>query len=240
MAGGPGAPSSRYLAERIKNAIDIVALVGDYLPSLRRVGTKFKALCPFHDDHNPSLELNPDRQSYKCWSCGAGGDVFDFVQNIERVDFAEALRMLAGRAGIVLERQPAHGGESRGPSKGDLFAVNAWAEGLFAGAMAGSEALEYVEGRGLSREGVERFRLGYAPDARGWLMGEARRAGYEADVLEKVGLAVRDEEGGSHRERFRGRLMFPIRDFQGRTVGFGGRILPRVEREMASRGARCR
>ena len=86
----------------IKNAVDIVALVGEYLP-LRRAGSKFKALCPFHDDHNPSLELNPERQSFKCWSCGAGGDVFDFVKNYERVDFPEALRMLAERAGIVLE-----------------------------------------------------------------------------------------------------------------------------------------
>ena len=86
----------------IKNAVDIVALVGEYLP-LRRVGTRYKALCPFHDDHNPSLELNPERQSYKCWSCGAGGDIFDFVKNHEHVDFPEALRMLADRAGIVLE-----------------------------------------------------------------------------------------------------------------------------------------
>ncbi len=89
----------------IKNAVDIVALVGEYLP-LRRVGNKYKALCPFHDDHNPSLELNPERQSFKCWSCGAGGDIFDFVKNIEHVDFPEALRMLADRAGIVLEKQP--------------------------------------------------------------------------------------------------------------------------------------
>ncbi len=89
----------------IKNAVDIVALAGDYLP-LRRVGSRFKALCPFHDDHNPSLELNPERQSFKCWSCGVGGDIFDFVKNIEHVDFPEALRMLADRAGIVLERQP--------------------------------------------------------------------------------------------------------------------------------------
>ena len=90
----------------IKNAVDIVALVGEYLP-LRRVGTRYKALCPFHDDHNPSLEVNPERQSYKCWSCGAGGDIFDFVMNFEHVDFPEALRMLADRAGIALERSTA-------------------------------------------------------------------------------------------------------------------------------------
>ena len=85
----------------IKQAVDIVALVGEYLP-LHRTGSKYKALCPFHDDHNPSLELNPDRQSFKCWSCGAGGDIFDFVKDYERVDFPEALRMLADRAGVTL------------------------------------------------------------------------------------------------------------------------------------------
>ncbi len=221
----------------IKNAVDIVALAGDYLPSLRRVGSKYKALCPFHDDHNPSLELNPERQSYKCWSCGAGGDIFDFIKNIERVEFPEALRMLADRAGIVLERQPTTGDGPRGPSKSDLIAVNEWAVGIFADALRGSpEALAYLEGRGLSASSIERFTLGYAPEARGWLLGLARREGHAPELLEQAGLVVRPEEGGPARERFRGRLIFPIRDGNGRTVGFGGRILPRVERTMAEQG----
>ena len=126
----------------IKNAVDIVALVGEYLP-LRRAGSKFKALCPFHDDHNPSLEINPDRQSFKCWSCGAGGDVFDFVKNYEHVDFPEAMRMLAERAGIVLDSPPVSAFASvalAGPSKSDLLAVQAWAEELFVRLLAKSEA----------------------------------------------------------------------------------------------------
>ena len=113
----------------IKNAVDIVALVSEYLP-LRRAGSKFKALCPFHDDHNPSLEINPARQSFKCWSCSAGGDVFDFVKNYEHVDFPEAMRMLAERAGIVLDSPPVSAFASvavAGPSKSDLLAVLAWA-----------------------------------------------------------------------------------------------------------------
>jgi DNA primase len=220
----------------IKNAVDIVALAGDYL-ALRRVGGKFKALCPWHDDHNPSLEVNPDRQSYKCWVCGAGGDIFDFVKNIERVDFPEALRMLADRAGIVLERQPTAAAGPRGPSKTELFEVNAWAEGIFAGALAESpEALAYVEGRGLTRSSVERFRLGYAPEARGWLLGLARRRGSGMELLEAAGLVARAEGMGPACERFRGRLVFPIHDNQKRTVGFGGRILPRVEQAMAEQG----
>lgn len=222
----------------IKSAVDIVSLVGDYLPgTLRRVGSKFKALCPFHDDHNPSLELNPERQSFKCWSCGAGGDIFDFVKNYEHVDFPEAMRMLADRAGIVLERQPAASASPRGPSKSDLYEVNAWAEGAFAGALGESaEAMGYLEGRGLSPASVERFHLGHAPEARGWLLGLAQRQGYNMEVLEHAGLVARAEGTGPVRERFRGRLIFPIHDDRGRTVGFGGRILPRVERAMSEQG----
>ncbi|MHB1560271.1 MAG: DNA primase [Isosphaeraceae bacterium] len=232
----PRHPDSSLSA--IKSAVDIVSLVGDYLPgTLRRVGSKFKALCPFHDDHNPSLELNPERQSFKCWSCGAGGDIFDFVKNYEHVDFPEAMRMLADRAGIVLERQPAATASPRGPSKSELYEVNSWAEGTFAGALGESaEATGYLEGRGLSRMSVERFRLGYAPEARGWLLGLAQRQGYNMDVLEHAGLVARAEGTGPVRERFRGRVMFPIHDDRGRAVGFGGRILPRVERAMSEQG----
>jgi DNA primase len=221
----------------IKNAVDIVALVGEYLP-LRRAGSKFKALCPFHNDHNPSLEVNPERQSFKCWVCAAGGDVFDFVQKYERVDFPEALRMLAERAGIVLESPSAAvSAVPRGPSKSDLLAVQAWAEQAFRRALARSEpALAYIEGRGL-KPSVERFRVGYAPAERGWLTSEARKQGFSAELLEESGLISRSEDSpGLVRERFRGRLIFPIHDEQGRTIGFGGRILPELEREMAAHG----
>jgi DNA primase len=220
----------------IKSAVDIVALVGEYR-ALRRVGTKYKALCPFHDDHNPSLELNPERQSYKCWSCGAGGDIFDFVQKIEHVEFPEALRMLADRAGVALESPPITS-TRRGPLKSDLLEVNAWAEEIYAKSLSRStETWDYLDRRGLSRSSVERFRLGYAPTGRGWLLDQARRKRIELDVLEQAGLVSRSTESpGLVRERFRGRLMFPIHDDRGRTVGFGGRILPDVERAIAAEG----
>ena len=127
----------------IKHAVDIVSLVGDYL-TVHRHGSTFKALCPFHDDHDPSLILNPDRQSFKCWSCGAGGDIFDFVKNFERVEFPEALRMLADRAGVALS-EPATP-EIPGLSKVDLFEVTAWAEAAFVEALGRS-----AEARGLPR-----------------------------------------------------------------------------------------
>lgn len=222
----------------IKNAVDIVSLVADYgLPS-HRIGNQLKALCPFHDDHTPSLVLNPERQSYKCWACGAGGDVFAFVQEFDKVDFPEAVRMLADRAGITLETSPADAPERSGPSKSDLFSVAAWAEGEFVAALGQSvEARGYVERRGLSPEMVARFRLGYAPLTRDWLVARARRHGFTVDMLEAAGLVGRSPENpGITRERFRGRLLFPIHDARGRTVGFGGRVLPELEQKMADAG----
>ncbi|MFI5461296.1 MAG: DNA primase [Isosphaerales bacterium] len=221
----------------IKNAIDIVALVGEYL-SLRRAGSKYKALCPWHDDHNPSLEVNPERQSFKCWSCGVGGDIFDFVKNYEHVDFPEALRMLADRAGVALESPSAFASPPGGPSKSDLFEVNAWAEEVFARALQSSaEVLGYVEGRGITRQSVLRFRLGYAPADRGWMLAEARRRRFTMEMLEQAGLASHSADSpGLVRERFRGRLIFPIHDDRGRTIGFGGRILPEIENKLAAEG----
>ena len=109
--------------DAIKKAVDLIALAGEYGLHLERAGSNFKALCPFHDDHNPSLNLYPDKQTYKCWACNAGGDVFDFVQAYERVEFPEALRMLAERAGILLESPAPDRSTPAGPSKSELLAV---------------------------------------------------------------------------------------------------------------------
>lgn len=222
----------------IKRAVDIVDLVGDYL-TLHRAGSKFKALCPFHDDHHPSLELNQDRQSFRCWSCGAGGDIFDFVMDIEKVEFPEALRMLADRAGIALEDMSSEPSSvSRGPSKTELLAVLDWATQTFARAFeVSTEARAYVSSRGISPASVERFALGFAPDTRDWLTAQARKQGYTVTLLEQAGLVGQSaDHPGVVRERFRGRLMFPIRDFRGRTIGCGGRILPAIEKRLAESG----
>ncbi len=227
----------------IKRAVDIVALVGDYLP-LHRHGSKVKALCPFHDDHKPSLELNPDRQSYKCWSCGAGGDVFDFVQEYERVDFPEAVRMLAERAGITLEQTSTEGSASASGSapKAELLDTLAWAERSYAEALAerpeAAEARDYLSKRNISGASIARFKLGYAPDSRGWLIDRAKRKGRSTLLLERAGLLLpSDRPDAPPRERFHGRLIFPIHDPRGRVLGFGGRVLPSVEERLAATGA---
>lgn len=145
--------------------------------------------------------------------------------------------MLAERAGITLESSPVVG-DSRGPSKTDLLEVHAWAEDLFLRTLRVSPAaLDYLAARGMSTELADRFRIGFAPPERGWLMAQAKRVGFGLDVLENAGLIVRPEDNtGPARERFRDRLMFPIHDLQGRTIGFGGRILPATEQAMASQG----
>jgi DNA primase len=213
----------------IKQAVDIVALVGEDR-SLVRAGSKYKALCPFHDDHNPSLEVNPDRQSYKCWSCGAGGDVFSWVQARQRVEFPEALRMLAERAGIALETSAAREPAADGPTRAELLDVHDWAQRRFVEALSASDEVRaYVAARGIVPQSVERFGLGFAPDRRDWLQAAAQRKGFGTELLEHAGLVSRNE-AGELRERFRGRLILPIRSLDGKTIAFGGRILPAAEK----------
>ena len=222
----------------IKHAVDIVALVGDYGFDIRRTGSTYKTLCPFHDDHNPSLVLNPDRQSYKCWSCGAGGDVFDFVIQYEKVEFPEAKRMLAERAGIALEPpQERERSAPSGPTKTELLAVHDWAKRQFVDALRRSpEVQAYLRDRGLSSESVDRFQLGYAPDQRDWLSLNGKVAGFGLSLLEAAGLISRKEETNLTHDRFRGRLIFPIHDLRGRTIAFGGRILPESEKKLVESG----
>lgn len=199
-------------------------LIGSYL-TLRRAGSAFKGLCPFHEEKTPSFTVSPQRQTFKCYGCGAGGDAFSFVQLRENVAFPEALRILADRAGITLEPQRASG--DAGPGKQDLARVNDWAQRLFRQNYAGplgQAAREYVQRRQLSDESVESFGLGFAVDSYTGLLEKARAAGIALPLLLAAGL-VKASERGSHYDTFRNRLMFPIVDATGRIIGFGGRTL---------------
>jgi DNA primase len=214
------------LTRRIKEANDIVDVVGSYI-NLRPVGPTFKGLCPFHDDHRPSFDVDPRRQRFKCWACGKYGDVFDFVREFEHVGFPEALELLARRAGITLEKLQKNPQE---PSRASMLDVMRWAQAQFQECLLESPQAEvarkYLGERRLAGEIVRRFGLGYAPDAWDWLVGRALNAEMPADLLETVGLIAKRDEGRGYFDRFRDRIMFPIRDLRGQTVGFGGRILP--------------
>jgi len=213
------------ISQRVKQANDIVDVIGEYL-TLSKRGRTFKGLCPFHDDHHPSLDVDPARQYFRCWACGKHGDVFTFVMEKERCDFRTALELLAQRAHIDLE--PA-ASKSRGASKAELFQVMAWAEECFHRqlfAPSSQTARDYLEKRGLSGETLHLYRLGYAPDQWEWLSLRAKAAKVNLALAETLGLVARRESDGSFYDRFRDRIIFPIRDGRGRTVAFGGRVIP--------------
>jgi DNA primase len=212
--------------ERVRQAVDIADLVGSYL-TLRREGRGYKAICPWHDDSRPSLQVNPDRQSFKCWVCDIGGDIFSFIMQIEGVTFPEALALLAERAGITLDKQPRGG--TGALDKRTLYQAMEWAaqryHRLLLDDPQAAPARHYLSERGITPASIERFRLGYAPDEWNWLGQAARGTAHSPPVLEKIG-ALRVKSGGGHYDWFRNRLMFPCFDAQGRAVGAGGRVLP--------------
>lgn len=233
------AGSSYDTKEQVKRAIDIVDLVGGYL-QLRREGRAYKAICPWHDDKRPSLQVNPERQSYKCWVCDVGGDVFSFVMKIENITFPEALAMLAEKAGVKLVGPS--GGDRAGPGGDEkrlLYDAMKWAEEQFHRCLVMSPGAEparrYLEERGVTTDSVQRYKLGFSPNEWGWVLERARNTPYTPKVLEKVGLVAPKPNGPGHYDRFKGRVLFSIRDAQGRPVAFGGRVLPGPGSENAAK-----
>jgi DNA primase len=214
------------LIRQVKEANDIVDVVGGYL-ALRPQGNVFLGLCPFHDDHRPSFRVDRKWQNFKCWSCNKYGDVISFVQEHERISFPEALELLARRAGIPLENQ---GASPQAQGRALMLESIRWAAEQFQRCLLDDTVAEqarlYLGERRLLGETVRRFGLGYAPLAGDWLVQRARADGIAFGRLEEVGLIAPSAQGDGHYGRFRDRVMFPIRDALGRTVGFGGRILP--------------
>jgi DNA primase len=222
----PLADNRGSLIQQVKDASDIVDVIGNYV-SLRPAGTTFKGLCPFHDDHNPSFTVDPKRQRYRCWSCQKNGDVIFFIQEQERIGFTEALELLARRAGITLEKR------AESPQKRQralMLDGVSWASEQYQRCLLDSPLAEsarrYLGERRLAGETVRRFGLGFAPPHGDWLVQNANRAGVSLELLEQVGLVALRQDGTGFYDRFRDRVLFPIRNPRGDTVGFGGRILP--------------
>src|SRR6266478_5070399 len=214
--------------EQIRAASDIVDVIGSYL-HLKRAGANFVALCPFHKEKTPSFNVNPHRQIFHCFGCHKGGDVFTFVKEYENLDFPEAVRRLAERAKIPLEHDKSTGEQQSRHLKEKLLQIHEQITERWQGALTneatGQIARDYLAKRGVSVEAVKLFRLGYAPEAWDDTVNWARSKGHELSVVEKAGLILRKEETGNFYDRFRGRLIFPICDEQGRVIGFSGRIL---------------
>src|ERR1035437_2529719 len=207
--------------EQIRAASDIVDVIGSYLP-LKRAGANFTALCPFHKEKSPSFNVNPHKQIFHCFGCHKGGDVFTFVKDYENIGFMDAVRRLAERAKIPLEFENSPG-EQQSRHLNDQLAQR-WQHCL-ANEAAGQLARDYLQKRGVSADAIKLFRIGAAPELWDDTVNWAKSKNYDLDLVEKAGLIIRKEETGNYYDRFRGRLMFPICDEQGRVVGFSGRIL---------------
>jgi len=224
--------------EQVRQAVNIVDLAGGYL-QLRRQGRNYVAQCPWHDDSRPSLQINEERQTFKCWVCDIGGDVFSFLMRMERLEFREALEMLAERAGIALKSSgiPAPEPGSPGDKRTQLGAME-WAAKLFAQQLVEMDqakgVLDYLAGRGINDEMRVKFQIGFSPPDWEWLVHQAKGSPFSPAVLERVGL-IGTRDNGGHYDRFRGRLMFPIRDVRGRTIAFGGRVLPEFADERSAK-----
>lgn len=218
--------------QRVAEANDIVEIVSSYFP-LKRAGTSFKALCPFHREKSPSFTVNPQRQTFHCFGCGAGGSVFRFVMDYEHLDFASAVRRLAQRAGIpILEEANTPGTEKRHELRQRLLALHAEAAAWFHDNLlktpSAQSARDYLKSRGLTGKIATAWQLGYAPDSWDALLTMLREKGFSAAEIKQSGLtSSKDEDSAdSHAySRFRDRVMFPIRNDYGEVIAFSGRVL---------------
>ncbi len=215
--------------EQIKERLSIDDVIASYV-KLERSGAYFKARCPFHNEKTPSFFVSPARGSYHCFGCGKGGDIFSFVEDIEGIDFTQTLKLLAERAGVTLGKV-----DTEGKSEESLLLkIMEDATRFYEGEITHNpEALSYLKKRGLTDETLKDFRVGYAPD--GWtaLVNFLKQKGVRDASIEKAGLAIPGKNGIY--DRFRGRIMFPICNTQGKVVGFSGRIFPekKDDKEMA-------
>jgi DNA primase len=214
--------------ERVKQAVDIVEVISAHT-DLRRQGARWVGLCPFHEERTPSFSVDAQEKLYHCFGCGVGGDTIKFVEEKEGLGFAEAVELLAERYGVELERERedprAEAKRQQRRRLGELLDRTAsfYAAYLWESEEA-AKAREYLAQRGLGEAVLKAFAVGYAPSAWDKVLLRGQRAGFKVEELRGVGLAQKGRGGGEY-DRFRSRIMFPIRDRRGRTLGFGGRAM---------------
>ena len=225
--GVPGGYYGEDVLEQIRSRVDIVSLISEHV-KLRKAGKNYVGLCPFHEEKTPSFTVDPDKQLFYCFGCGAGGNIFSFVMRREGLTFPEAVRALADRAGVRLPSPRARAEEeATSKEKRRLRAVLEFAHRKYREALsseAGAEAARYLRKRGLTKEVIEKFGIGYAPDEWEFISKAGAAAGFDKADMFKAGLLVERQSGGYY-DRFRKRVMFPIWDSGGELVGFGGRTL---------------
>jgi DNA primase len=216
--------------QTIKDRLDIVQIIGEYV-RLKKAGINWKANCPFHNEKSPSFMVQPEKQFWHCFGCGKGGDVFSFVQEMEGLDFSEALKLLANRAGVKLDTYASEVNKSQ---KNRIIEINNKAAHFFHHFLlempASQGARDYLKKRELSSETITDWQVGFIPDQWDLLVKYLLKKGNSIDDLLASGLIIKKEGGNSFYDRFRGRIMFPIWDAHGNTVGFTGRVLVETER----------
>jgi DNA primase len=230
--GGRRAPGARTITSNgivaeIKSKLPVVDVVGETV-QLKRAGTIFKGLCPFHGEKTPSFTVTPERETWHCFGCGEHGDIFTFVMRRDGLDFREALGRLAERAGVELSERSASEDRRRRRLRECLEAAIAWYREVLAQAHQAERARAYLAERGFSPDTLERFGIGYAPNTWEALSKRLRAKGFSDAEMTDAGLASPSTRGGVY-DRFRGRIIIPIRDASGRAIGLGGRIMPDAE-----------
>ncbi|HHY72981.1 MAG TPA: DNA primase [Bacillus bacterium] len=215
--------------EEIRNKVDIVDVISEYV-QLKKQGRNYFGLCPFHGEKTPSFSVSAEKQIYHCFGCGAGGNVFSFLMNIDNCSFFEAVSALATKLHINLPiKSEADYAPGQSQDYAEMFRAHELLQKLYhhflVNTKEGSEALQYLQKRGFTEEAITRFQIGYAPNTWDVAARFLDKRGFNLYEMDKAGLIARRESDGTYFDRFRNRIMFPIWDHQGRTIAFGGRIL---------------
>ncbi|MBT4722644.1 DNA primase [Candidatus Falkowbacteria bacterium] len=214
--------------EEIKQKLDIVSVIGEYL-QLKNAGVNFKANCPFHNEKTPSFFVSPERQTFHCFGCSEGGDIFTFVQKMEGLDFPEALRLLADKAGVQLERHDPRATSIKNRLS-DICKITCeyWQNNLKSN--SGQKAFDYIKKRGLSDKTILDFKIGYADDSWDTVLNLLKQKGFNENEIFEAGLTVKKDKGGfGYYDRFRDRVIFPIQDIHGNVIGFTARAMKEEE-----------
>jgi len=210
--------------EEVKSKVDIVELINDYVP-LKKSGRNYQALCPFHDEKTPSFMVSPELQIYKCFGCGAGGDAINFLMEYEKIEFWEALEILAKRVGVKLKRKKFSKEEE---NKKRLYEINHLAADFYHFILTereeGKKALEYLTNRGIKKETIKEFKLGYSPRKKKAVIKYLKKKGYTGQEIRQTGLVAKGKRGDY--ERFYSRVVFPLCDHRENVIGFSGRVVP--------------
>lgn len=211
--------------DEIKNKLDVVDVIQGYI-RLQKAGRNYKALCPFHSEKAPSFVVSPEKQMWKCFGCGAGGSLFDFVMQMEGVEFGDALRMLAQRAGVELKKVDPKLKTERTRTYEICHLANQFFIRQLTASQIGKNIQKYLAGRGLKPAAIKDWQIGYAPNQWRALIDFLEGRGYSDDEISKAGLVVKKEEKNEYYDRFRDRIIFPIHDLNGLVIGFTARENP--------------